>query len=66
MDVKINDDDYKVLKNIAESNDIILDLIIGLLMDGFLDDLVKRNGWKCDYILKNGNPWLLKKEVTQV
>lgn len=60
QEIKIDIADFNVLQNIAEKNNINVNEIIGLLMDGYLQSLVIANEWKCDYILANGNPWKSK------
>lgn len=53
----IDRDDNEILFNIAEKNNITINQIVGLLLDGYINELVKKNHWKCDYNLKNGSPW---------
>ena len=55
--IQITKEDKTVIENIATKNQIEVDEIIGLLMDGYLRALVKENEWECDYILDNGSPW---------
>ena len=57
----LDTNDYKVLLNIAEKNNITVQQIIGLLLDGYLHNLVIKNNWECDYDLVNGSPWNNKK-----
>ena len=41
----LDTNDYKVLLNIAEKNNITVQQIIGLLLDGYLHNLVIKNNW---------------------
>ena len=55
--IEISETDKEVLDNIASKNGLEIHEIVGLLMDGHLDYLVKANDWECDYVLNGGSPW---------
>ena len=57
--VDIDGSDLDVLRDIAQNNALDVKDIIGLLMDGYLDELVTSNNWETAYDLKGGSPWKL-------